>query len=87
MFYDKQTVVHIAAKPVFHECMKHIETDIDSHLDRDKIQGVIRTLHVSSTHQVTDVLTKPPRILAFQISKNLISKMGLQNLNLPSWGC
>ena len=84
MFYNKQTVVHIAVKPMSHECTKHIETDIDSHLDHDKIQGVIRTLHVSSTHQVADVLTKPPRLLAFQISKNLISKMGLRNLNLPS---
>lgn len=73
MFHNKQAVVQIAAKPVFHECQKHIETDIDCHLDRDKIQGVIQTLHVSSTHQVTDVLTNPPTLLAFQISKKILS--------------
>ena len=67
---------------MFHERTKHI--DIDYHLVRDKIQeGIIRNLHVSSKHQVANIMTKA---LEFPFFSSLVVKMGMHNLCTPSWG-
>jgi hypothetical protein len=57
VFCDNVSTVYMASNPVQHRRTKHIEIDI--HFVREKVSlGQVRVLHVPSSHQYADIMTK-----------------------------
>jgi len=57
VYCDNVSAVYMTANPVHHRRTKHIEIDI--HFVHDKVAlGKVRVLHVPTTHQFTDIMTK-----------------------------
>ena len=57
VFCDNVSTMYMASNPVQHRRTKHIEIDI--HFVREKVSlGQVRVLHVPSSRQYADIMTK-----------------------------
>jgi hypothetical protein len=57
VYCDNVSAVYLSTNPVPHQRMKHVE--IDLHFVRDRVAvGEVRVLHVPTTSQFADILTK-----------------------------
>jgi hypothetical protein len=57
VYCDNVSVVYMTSNPVHHRRTKYIEIDI--HFVREKVSlGQIRVLHVPSSHQSANIMTK-----------------------------
>ncbi|KAK1604337.1 hypothetical protein QYE76_028010 [Lolium multiflorum] len=57
VYCDNVSAIYMSSNPVQHKRTKHIEIDI--HFVREKVSlGEVRVLHVPSSHQFADVMTK-----------------------------
>jgi hypothetical protein len=74
-YCDNVSAVYMMTNPVHHRRTKHIEIDI--HFVREKVAlGQVRVLHVSSSHQYADIMTKG---LPTQLFTDFRSSLCVQN--------
>ena len=75
VYYDNVSTVYLSTNPIQHQRTKHVE--IDLHFVRERVAvGDVRVLHVTTTSQFADILTKglPSSVFAdFRSSLNICS--------------
>lgn len=81
VFCDSKPSIQLASNPILNERSKHI--DIDVHFICEHSNKFINLLHVNTKHQLAGPFTK---VLPKPLFVNLISKLGIFNLYIPTWG-
>ena len=82
VFCDNVSAVYMTANPVHHRRTKHIEIDI--HFVREKVAlGEVRVLHVPSSHQYADIMTKG---LPVQLFTDFRSSLGVRDASPATAG-
>ena len=62
LFYDSQSVLHIAKNPAFHSRTKHI--GVQYHFVREVVEdGSVDMLKIHIKENLADVMTKPKRMV------------------------
>jgi hypothetical protein len=80
---DNLGATHLSYNPVNHSRMKHIRIEV--HFVRDLVQrGILQAVHVHTTNQLVDMLTKP---LSRARTELLRSKIGLTDGSPILRGC
>ena len=79
--YEDHVAIYIAENLIFHERTKYVE--VDCYLVQVTDDKIIHTRHVSSTHQLANVLTKP---LGKTRVDFICDKLGIYDVYAPAWG-
>ena len=78
VYCDNVSAVYMTVNPVHHRRTKHIKIDI--HFVREKVAlGQVRVLHVPSSHQFADIMTKG---LPVQLFTDFRSSLGVRQAPL-----
>uniref|UniRef100_A0ACD5VVJ9 Uncharacterized protein n=1 Tax=Avena sativa TaxID=4498 RepID=A0ACD5VVJ9_AVESA len=85
VFCDNISAVYMSTNPVHHRRTKHIELDI--HFVREKVAlGELRVVHVPTTQQLADIMTKGLPTASFQSFRSSLCVLPSVNVSTAA-GC
>jgi hypothetical protein len=85
VFCDNVSAVYMSTNPVHHRQTKHIELDI--HFVREKVAlGELRVVHIPTTQQLADVMTKGLPAASFQSFRSSLCVLPVEDLETAA-GC
>jgi hypothetical protein len=85
VFCDNVSAVYMSTNPVHHRRTKHIELDI--HFVREKVAlGELRVVHIPTTQQLADVMTKGLPAASFQSFRSSLCVLPVEDLETAA-GC
>jgi hypothetical protein len=82
VYCDNVSVIYMTSNPIQHRRTKHIEIDI--HFVREKVAlGQVRVLHVPSSHQFADIMTKDlPSALFLEFRSSLCGSRTVRGVRI-----
>jgi hypothetical protein len=82
VYCDNVSAIYMTSNPIQHRRTKHIEIDI--HFVREKVAlGQVRVLHVPSSHQFADIMTKDlPSALFLEFRSSLCGSRTVRGVRI-----